>query len=231
VEAATEVSRDPDPRQEALSALETFERERCHGLSKADAILLCRLRSAKYHRHLSSAWKLIRQHRKSSEDEQLLIGYIFSAWHFALEVPAMFDAWDPVVDDFQRLRRCANELRGFFEGSRIRYNGEQPPQKVVQLLESLSWAIDLFEREEREISTLPARLRLNRKTWGTSADAQRIRFTKCMCDAMCSLFGQPLYRAVADIATIVLKTDVDDTKVRGATRHSRLTEPPADSKP
>jgi len=183
--------------------------------------MLSRLRSDKYRYEIISAWRLIGQHRKSTEDDQLLIGCIFSAWHFALEVPAMLDVWDPVVDDFQRLRQCADELRAFFEGRNIRYSGAQVTAEIDQLSRSLSWAIEMFDRGEREILTLPTRLRLNRKLSGSSADNQRLRFTSRMCEAMLAIFGQPLYPAVAALANIVLKIEITGDKVRAASRKAR----------
>jgi len=75
-------------RREALSAIDEFERTRCHGgVSRSDRTLLDRLRSDHYRDQVAEAWKLIGHHRKSPEDDQLLIGYIFSAYHFALEAP------------------------------------------------------------------------------------------------------------------------------------------------
>jgi hypothetical protein len=216
------VSKHLNPRQEALSAIEKFERDRCHGgLLKSDSLLLSRLRSDRYRFELEDAWKWIVQYRKFSEDEQLLITNIFNAYHFALEAPAILEEMNPVLDDFRRLRQCADELRAFFEGGKIRYTGEQTTAEVDRILQSLSWAIGVFDRGEREISTLPKRLRLNRKLTGSSADAQRMRFTSRMCEAMLAIFGRPLDSAVAALTNIALQIEISGDEVRAASRHTR----------
>jgi hypothetical protein len=212
-----------DPaRQEALFAIDEFERTRCHGgLSKPDKALLDRLRSECYGDQVAEAWRLIGQHRKSPEDDQLLITYIFSAWHFALEAPAMLDAWSPVSDDFKQLKGYAEVLRAFFVGERMRFTGEQTTGQVERLVESLSWAIEIFDRGEREISTQSQRLRLTRKQLSQSADAQRMRFTNKICEAMLALFGRPLNPAVAALANVVLETETTIEQVKGVGRYGR----------
>jgi hypothetical protein len=215
----------PNPRQEALAAMEEFERTRCHGgLSKPDSELLSRLRSDRYRDQLTDAWKLVGKYRKSPENDQVLIGAIFSAWHFALEAPAMVDAYIPVLQDFPQLRQCAEVLRAFFSGDRIQASGKQTTRQVKKLVQLLSWAIDIFDRGQCEISTLPERLRLNRKLVSPSSEAQRMRFTKKMCEAMLAYLGRPLYPAVASLASIVLDTEVSVDEVRGVSRPKVKTE-------
>jgi hypothetical protein len=211
--------KNPDPRREALAAIEQFEHTRCHGgLSEPDRGLLKRLRSDYYRDQLAEAWGLISKYRKNPEDDQLLIGAIFSAWHFALEAPAMLDAYNPTTKDFRQLKRCAETLRAFFMGGKTRFQGVQTTARVEQLLESLSWAIEIFDLGNREISTLPRRLGLNRKLDARTAEAQRMRFTTKMCEAMRAYFGRPLYPAVADLAAIALETEVSVEEVRGVSR-------------
>jgi hypothetical protein len=217
-----DVSKHPNPIEEALSAIEKFEHERCHGgLLKSDSSVLDRLRSERYRFELETAWKLICQYRKSSEDEQILITYIFNAYHFALEAPAILEEMNQVGDDFRRSSQCADELRAFFEGGKTSYSGEQTIAEVDQLLRSLSWARYIFHRGECEISTLPQRLRLTRKHLGLSADAQRMRFTTKMCEAMLALFGRPLYPAVAALTNIVLGIETTVDQVKGIGRNAR----------
>jgi len=213
------VSKQSNARKEALAAIEEFERTRCHGgLSKGDSALLNRLRSDYYRDELDTAWKLIGKYRKSPEDDQLLIGCIFSAWHFALEAPAMIDAYNPVTKDFRQLRQCAERLRAFFVGGRIQFQGAQPTGQVEQLLQSLSWAIETFDRGQCQLSTLPERLGLNRKLDGSSVEARRMRFTTKMCEAMRAIFRRPLYDAVAALTNIVLETEITADTVRGITQ-------------
>jgi hypothetical protein len=190
------VSKHSNARKEALAAIEEFERTRCHGgLSKGDSGLLNRLRSDDYSAELATAWKLIGKFRKSPEDDQLLIGCIFSAWHYALETPAILDEYNRTAEDFRQLRQCAELLRAFFVGDRIQFQGAHTTGEVEQLLQSLSWAIEMFDRGKRDLSTLPQRLGLNRKLVGPSADAQRMRFTAAMSDGLCAVFRQPLHEA------------------------------------
>ena len=99
-------------------------------------------------------------------------------------------------------------------GSKAQVFGEQAIRQVEQLVQSLSWAIDIFDRGQREISTLPERLRLTRKHRGPSHDARRMRFTAKMCETMLALFGKPLYPAVAALTNVVLETETTVDQVR-----------------
>jgi hypothetical protein len=210
-------------RRVALSAIDEFERTRCHGgLSRPDKALLARLRGDHFQDQVAEAWKLIGHHRKSPEDDQLLIGYLFSAYHFALEAPAMIEAFAPTADDFRELRQCAERLRAFFVGGKAQFSGKQTLRQVEQLVQSLSWAINIFERREREISTLGKRLRLTRKHHSPSHDSQRMRFTNKMCEAMLALFGQSLYPAVAALTNVVLETETTVDQVRRRRDRKRL---------
>jgi hypothetical protein len=211
--------KNSDPRREALAAIEQFERTRCHGgLSEPDRGLLKRLRSDHYRHQLAEAWRLIGKYRRDPEDVQLFIGGMLSAWHFALEAPAMLNAYNLTAEDFRQLRSCAEVLRAFFSGGRIQFSGFQTTGQVEQLLQSLSWAIEMIDRGSREISTLPPRLGLNRKLEGPSAESRRMRFTSKMCQAMRAYFRRPLYPAVAALATIALETEVSVEEVRGVSR-------------
>src|SRR5262249_44669667 len=122
----------------------------------------------------------------------------------------------------------------------IQVPSEQTRDQVNQLLPLLSWAINFFDHEAHQLSMLPQHLQLNRKLLGSSEkrrkrrskrrtlsarskrvrlspaiEARRMRFTKYMCDVMNECFGQPLYPAVAVLATLLLGTDVSVDEVRG----------------
>src|SRR5262245_31195724 len=115
-----DVPKEMTARQEALAAIDEFERTRCAGgLSKADSALLSRLRNNEYRDELDAAWQLIRKYRKTPEDDQLLITFIFNAWHFALEARPMVDQYNNSAKEFEQARRCPEFLRTFFVGGKI----------------------------------------------------------------------------------------------------------------
>jgi hypothetical protein len=195
-------------RTAAIAALDEFERMHGKGLSAADRRLLDRLRNEDNGALLGKAWRQFRKYRKNDDDDQLLITYLFSAWHFALEAKEMLKAFP--VDDYIRLRRCAEQLSAFFT-SRVEWSGEQTAAHVALLLRSLSWAIDMFATCEREILQMPDRLGLSRQL--KASTGQRVTFTTKMTVAVLALCGRPLDAAVAALASIVMEAEVTDDQV------------------
>jgi hypothetical protein len=201
-----------EARREAIAAVEEFKRTRGHGLSDGDLGVLQRLGSNDYADQASVAWDQIGRNRKRSDDDQYVIIYLLEAWHFGLEAGVILKSYESRVEYFRRLRRCAEELRGFFTADeRARFSGEGTSGEVNQVLQSLSWTIDIFDRCEHEISTLAERLGLTREVH--SSTGHRVTFMVKMCEGMVSLFGSPLYEAVAALTDIVFKREPGATTI------------------
>jgi hypothetical protein len=201
-------------RRAANAAFVEFERTHGSGLPNADRRLLDRFRDKDNDALLGKAWQLIEKHRKRDDDDQILIKWIFSAWHLAQEASSMLDAYAPAAADFKLLRRCAEVVHAFFTASRLQPAGEETTEHVERVLQSLTWAMEFFDRGQREISTLPERLSLSRQL--NAPTGPRVTFTTNMTEAMLALFGQPLDEAVAALASIVFQTDVTVDQVRSA---------------
>lgn len=203
-------------RKAAKAAFDEFERTHGPGLPDPDRRLLDRLRDKDNDAMLGKAWQLIEKYRKRDDDDQLLIKNIFAAWHFSLEATAMLDAYAPAAKDFTRLRRCAEELHAFFTSARLQSCDEQTAEHVERLLRSLTWAMEMFDRGQQEIATLPDRLGLSREL--DAFTGPRVTFTTRMTMAMLALSGRPLDAAVAALASIVLQTEVTVDQVISARR-------------
>jgi hypothetical protein len=201
-------------RRTAKAAFDEFARTQGAGLSVADGRLLARFRDEDNHALLGKAWPLIEKYRKRDDDDQLLIKNIFSSWHFAQEAPSMLDEYATATGDFQLLRRYAEKLHAFFSGTRLQASGEQTTEQVERLLQSLTWAMEMFDRGQQEISMLPERLGLSREL--DAFRGPRVTFTTKMTVATLALFGRPLDEAVAALASIVFQTDVTVDQVRSA---------------
>jgi hypothetical protein len=195
----------------AKAALDEFDVQG-RGLRSSDRLLLGRLRDEDNAPLLGRAWQQFRKYRRHEDDDQLLIKYMFSAWHFALEAKEMLNAYH--ADDYVRLRLCAEELSAFFAGPKVQWTGEETAAQVERLLQSLAWAIAMFARCEQEILTLPQRLGLTREL--EASTGPRVTFTTKMTVAMRALCGQPLDAAVAALASIVFETDVTVDQVNKA---------------
>ena len=193
----------------AITALDEFERTHGQGLLTSDRLLLDRLRKRDNGALLGEAWQQFRKYRKNDDDDQLLIKYLFSAWHFALEAKDMLNAFH--ADDYVRLRCCAEELTAFFASPKVQWSGEATSRQIEQLTQSLSWAIDRFTDCEREILQMRERLGLSREL--EASTGPRVTFTTKMTIAMLALCGQPLDAAVADLASIVMEAKVTDDQV------------------
>jgi hypothetical protein len=206
---------EPEARKAAIGALDEFERMQGKGLSPAHRRLLDRLRDKDNGELLGEAWQQFRKYCKNDDDNQLLIKHLFSAWHFSLEAKDMLNAFH--ADDYVRLKLCAEELSAFFAGP-VQWSGEETAARVEQLLQSLSWAIDIFARCEKEILTLPQRLGLTREL--EASTGPRVTFTTKMTVAMRAICGRPLDVAVAALATIVMETEVTvDQVISARNRH------------
>lgn len=203
-------------RQTAIAAIEEYERTAGNGLRDSDRKLLERFRSKKYALQVGTAWLAMEKHRRHDDDYRLLIIGILGAWHFALEAPAVLDSYAPAAKDFVRLRHCAEELSAFFAGPRLGLFSRKTKRQVRQLSRYLAWAIMMFNQLEREISTLPQRLRLSRELY--SPTGLRVTFTNNMSVSMLAAFGRPLDGAVAAITEIVLGSATTVEEVRGARR-------------
>jgi DNA invertase Pin-like site-specific DNA recombinase len=190
-----------EPRRAALAAIDEFERTDGGGLSDAERQLLARLRSRKYAGQVSIAWQLVQKHRKHADDDRRLIADILAAWHYALEAAAIRTAWAPALEEFKRMRWCADQIGGFLLGSRGRFDDQA---RANQLLQSLFWFLEILTSCEREVSTLPERLPYTRKI--RSATAPQVIFMTCLSTAMTAIFGRPLDSAVATLTDVVFDT-------------------------
>jgi hypothetical protein len=202
-------------RESGSAAVREFLRTEGFGLSNADRSILQRFLSDEYAPLIGTVWQMVGKYRKGADDDRLLIISILGAFHFALEAPAIRDAYGPAAEDFQRLRRCAEELQAFFAGKRF---GGLDRRKVKQFLRMLASVIDLFDRGEREVNNLPASLGLTRELHAPAA--VRVMFMTKMCEGMAALFGRPLFEAVKAITEVVFEITMKDVdQVRSAWRH------------
>jgi hypothetical protein len=193
----------------AIAALDEYEKMHVRAFVSSDRHLLRRLRNKGNAAYLGEAWQQFRKYRRKDDDDQLLIKYIFSAWHFSLEAKELLGAYH--ADEYARLRLCAEQLSAFFADPKVQWTGEETAARVEQLLQSLSWAIAMFARCEHEILTLPQRLGLTREL--EASTGPRVTFTTKITVAMRALCGRPLDAAVAALASIVFETHVTVNQV------------------
>ena len=216
------VTQSPD---EALVAINAFEQKEARVLLGRDREFLDRLRSNEHADQVNRIWFAIRKHRKTSDDDQILIKNAICALRLATTYWELPEQLDEQKKKSEKVRMALRLVRSYFSNDRDPH--------ADQLRKTLDWADRAVDRglerfgglsikQDGTITSangeLPRWLRLTRKRRTTAS--QRAMFMEAMSETFRWVLGKPCDEAVAELAEVAFNTRRAMTvdQVRNATK-------------
>jgi hypothetical protein len=215
------------PYDEALAAIDAYERNPYKFVREEDAHFLRRLRGIECRTKVADAWSLIRKYLCKPGDDIRVIECAVAGFRVAKALPKVPGEIKQLERDLAEAQKAVRTLRKYFEGYQDEegYEGER-------LKRELAWAEDVLRHEALDfqvgwysgahstvlLNTAGTPPRLSRK----KVRAERITFMGQLASQLRTLLGRPCYEAVATFTDVAFETEkgTDPEQVRKATKRT-----------